>query len=336
MNLTQILNDAQKQKASDIHIQACSPLFFRIDGVLRAQGNETVTKEDVFALTKELLDEKESEKFGICKNFDKAFDAALDGKMFRARANLSYAQSGISLALRLLRQDLPDFETLMLPDKLKSIAEEKYGLLLITGSTGSGKSTTVAAIIDYINQNCCKHIITLEDPVEYIHKSSKSLVTQKEFGKDFNDTSAAVKNALRQDPDIIVIGEIRDAATLQAALTAAETGHLIIATLHTKNAAQTISRLTDLSPKDRSDEIRALLAQTLLAVLSQQLVKKHGQGRALTTELLIATDAAKNLIKEGKNSQLEYVMQTGADKGMYTFAQCKNNLIERGIIAAKQ
>lgn len=306
--IEELIKKAAEFRASDLHIAYNRIPKIRVDGDLIDMPEEALlTDADCESIAKELLG-REMPKAG-------EIDLAVHSAGRRIRGNV-YRQSGhVSIALRLLRDVIPELENLGLPKAVETLPELHSGIVIVTGETGSGKSTTIASILSRINHNQYRHIITLEDPIEYIHESDKCLVDQREIGKDTASYAMGLRAILREDPDVILIGEMRDLETIETALTAAETGHLVFATLHTNSAAESIDRIVDVFPAERQRQIRMQLSTTLQAVLSQQLVKKMGGGRVAACELMIVNPAIRNLIREGKTPQIESALGTSADIG---------------------
>ena len=330
MQIHELTALARQMKASDIHISQGLPLMFRIDGKLveaPVQFDEDATR----ALIENTLDESHREALDT-QRLDADFAiAAPDGT--RSRVNVFYQQGKISATLRLLNDEIPTMEQLGLPPVLKKLADEPRGLILVTGPTGSGKSTTLASMIDYINQNRSDHILTIEDPIEYVYKSKKALIHQREVGSDAASFAAALRSALREDPDVILVGEMRDYETISAAVTAAETGHLVMSTLHTIGAAQTIDRIIDVCPPGAQSQIRGQLSTVLRGVITQQLLPlATGRGRCAATEILVGTDAVCNLIRENKCFQIPSVLQSGAALGMHSLNSDLARLVDAGRV----
>ena len=318
MQIHELTALARQMKASDIHISQGLPLMFRIDGVLReapVQYDADATR----ALIESMLDEAHREALDLHRLDADFAIAAPDGT--RSRVNVFYQQGKISATLRLLNDEIPTMEQLGLPPVLKKLADEPRGLILVTGPTGSGKSTTLASMIDYINQNRSDHILTIEDPIEYVYKSKKALIHQREVGSDVTGFAAALRSALREDPDVILVGEMRDYETISAAVTAAETGHLVMSTLHTIGAAQTIDRIIDVCPPGAQSQIRG-----------QLLPLATGRGRCAATEILVGSDAVCNLIRENKCFQIPSVLQSGAALGMHSLNGDLARLVDCGKI----
>ena len=329
MQIHELTALARQMKASDIHISQGLPLMFRIDGKLveaPVQFDEDATR----ALIENTLDESHREALDT-QRLDADFAiAAPDGT--RSRVNVFYQQGKISATLRLLNDEIPTMEQLGLPPVLKKLADEPRGLILVTGPTGSGKSTTLASMIDYINQNRSDHILTIEDPIEYVYKSKKALIHQREVGSDVTSFAAALRSALREDPDVILVGEMRDYETISAAVTAAETGHLVMSTLHTIGAAQTIDRIIDVCPPGAQSQIRGQLSTVLRGVITQQLLPlATGRGRCAATEILVGSDAVCNLIRENKCFQIPSVLQSGAALGMHSLNGDLARLVEHNL-----
>lgn len=322
-----VLQKGIDNKSSDIHFSGDKKIHYRIDGDLK-KGEESWSNKELEKLSKNILTGKEYENF--LKN--KAIDLVYSFDNYRFRINIFYQKEKLAFAIRVLNNEIPNIDTLGLPEKLKDIAKKEKGLFLITGPTGSGKSTTLAALIDLINRKYKKHIITLENPIEYQFENKKSLINQRELKKDFTSFSKALKECLRQDPNIIMLGEMRDLETISTAITAAETGHLVLSTLHTNSAITTIQRMIDMFPSDQQNQIRTQLSLTFLGVLSQKLMPKLNQGLTLATELLIKNQAVSNLIRENKIQQLTNVIETSRKEGMHTMKHSIKKLHRKGII----
>lgn len=335
MPIDDLLNQAVKFKASDVHLTVGKPPVFRINGDLQPQQSYGILLPDhTEGLVKEILDE---EKFKIlAHNGELDFAYSVHG-LGRFRVNAFYQRGTISMVLRLINSKVPSLEELNLPVALVDLTKKNKGLVLVTGPTGSGKSTTLAAMVDRINSERSCHIITLEDPIEYMHLHKKSIVNQREIGSDSKSFATALRAALRQDPDVILVGEMRDLETIATALTAAETGHLVFATLHTGSAAQTIDRIIDVFPPHQQHQVRVQLAETLQGIISQQLLPRVDRpGRVAAVEVLIATPAVRNLIREGKTHQIYSSIQTGMKYGMQTMDMALKNLYQAGIIEREE
>lgn len=334
MKIVDILKDAKDHKASDIHFVVGKPPMFRIHGKLSEHGDERLMPDTVKELIYSILNEEQRIKFELEKELD--FSFGIQG-MGRFRANIHYQRETIAAALRSINTSVPSMRELGLPKVLKSFTEYKNGLVLVTGPTGSGKSTTLATMIAEINQTKFEHIITIEDPIEYLHRHDKCLVEQREIGTDTASFSSALRYALRQDPDVILIGEMRDLETIEAALTAAETGHLVFGTLHTRDAAQTVDRIVDAFPHEQQQQIRLQLSNSLKGIVSQQLIpNKTNSGMELAYEILVGTPAIGNLIREAKTHQIYSMIQTGGKYGMRTMDSVLRELFEGGRITASE
>jgi twitching motility protein PilT len=305
--------------------------MIRIDGSLSpVQGIASLGEEGVENLLFTLMDEDQKQILMRDKEFDFSFAF---GDLGRFRVNAFHERGNLAAALRLIPNQIRSIDDLGLPQIVKKFTDYPRGLVLVTGPTGSGKSTTLAALVDKINQDKAMHIITIEDPIEYTHKSKRSVVVQREVHYDTFSFSAALRSSLREDPDVVLIGEMRDLETISAAITIAETGHLVFATLHTNSASQSIDRMVDVFPPHQQPQVRAQLGNMLQAICSQRLVPALSGGRMAAAEILVATPAVRNIIREGKNYQLEAVIQTGAEYGMQSMDRTLVNMIHRGIIS---
>ncbi|HEY5549868.1 MAG TPA: type IV pilus twitching motility protein PilT [Candidatus Saccharimonadales bacterium] len=326
-----LLEEVVKRTASDLHLQVGLSPTLRIDGRLTPiQGIVPMAEEVVENLVFSLLDEEQKQILLRDKEFDFSFAF---GNLGRFRVNAFHERGNLAAAMRLIPNEIRTVEQLGLPKILNNFTAYPRGLVLITGPTGSGKSTTLAALIDIINRNEAKHIVTVEDPIEYTHASKKSLIAQREVHYDTYSFSAALRSALREDPDVVLIGEMRDLETIAAAITIAETGHLVFATLHTNSASQTIDRMVDVFSPHQQPQVRAQLGNILMAICSQRLIPALGSGRVAAAEILVATPAVRNIIREGKSYQLEAVIQTGAEYGMQSMDRELVNLIHGGTIS---
>ncbi len=329
-----LLEEVIKKKASDLHIQVGLPPMLRVDGALMpVAGSDALTEEGVESLVFAILDEDQKQVLLKDKEFDFSFAF---GDLGRFRVNAFHERGNMAAALRLIPNEILTIEQLQLPSIVNKFADYPRGLVLVTGPTGSGKSTTLAALVDKINSERSAHIITIEDPIEFTHKSKKSVIVQREIHYDTYSFSAALRSSLRQDPDVVLLGEMRDLETIAAAITIAETGHLVFATLHTNSAAQSIDRMIDVFPPHQQPQIRSQLANILMAICSQRLVPSIGGGRVAAAELLIATPAVRNIIREGKSHQLEAVIQTGSEFGMQSMDKTLVNLIHNGTITYEE
>jgi twitching motility protein PilT len=317
--------------ASDLHITAGAPPMLRVDGVMTATEYEKLRPETTQQLIYSILTDEQKEKFEKDNELDVSFGVEGVG---RVRMNVFQQRGAVASALRNIPTSIRTFEDLKLPQVVQDLVKLPKGLVLVTGPTGSGKSTTLAAMLDWINTNQQHHIITIEDPIEYVHTHKSCIVNQREVGTDTHSFTAALKYALRQDPDVILIGEMRDLETINAALTIAETGHLVFATLHTVDSIQTINRIIDVFPASQQQQIRAQISFVLQGVLSQQLIPKaYGSGRVIATEVLIPSAAVRNLIREEKVHQIYSAMQTGAEYGMQTMNQCLFDLYTKQLVS---
>jgi len=325
-----LLEEVVKKKASDLHLQVGLPPMLRVDGALMpVAGADVLTDEAVEALIFAILDEDQKQILLKDKEFDFSFAF---GDLGRFRVNAFHERGNLAAALRLITNDILSIEQLGLPAVVNKFANYPRGLVLVTGPTGSGKSTTLAAMIHQINSERAEHIITIEDPIEYTHRSKKSVIVQREVHYDTYSFSAALRSALREDPDVVLIGEMRDLETIASAITIAETGHLVFATLHTNSAAQSIDRMIDVFPPHQQPQIRAQLSNILMAICSQRLVPSIGGGRIAAAEILVATPAVRNIIREGKTHQLEAVIQTGSEHGMQSMDKTLAGLVHAGTI----
>ena len=325
-----LLEEVIKKKGSDLHIQVGLPPMIRVDSALSAvSGATSLTEEHVEALIYSVLDDEQKQILLKDKEYDFSFSF---GDLGRFRVNAFHERGNLAAAFRLIPTQIPSIEQLGLPPVINKFAEYPRGLVLVTGPTGSGKSTSLAALINKINFEQSKHIITIEDPIEYTHASKKSIIVQREVHYDTYSFSAALRSALREDPDVVLLGEMRDLETIASAITIAETGHLVFATLHTNSASQSIDRMIDVFPPHQQAQIRAQLSNILMAICSQRLIPLIGGGRIAAAEILIATPAVRNIIREGKSHQLEAVIQTGAEFGMQSMDRTLVDLIKKGMI----
>jgi twitching motility protein PilT len=326
-----LLDEVIKKKGSDLHLQVGLPPMLRVDGALVAvTGADVLDEEAIEALIFAILDDEQKQILLKDKEFDFSFAY---GDLGRFRVNAFHERGNLAAALRLIPNEILTIEQLGLPPIVNKFADYPRGLVLVTGPTGSGKSTSLAALVHKINIEKAVHVITIEDPIEYTHKSLKSVVVQREVHYDTYSFSAALRSALREDPDVVMIGEMRDLETIASAITIAETGHLVFATLHTNSASQSIDRMIDVFPPHQQPQIRAQLSNILMAIVSQRLIPSIGGGRIAAAEILIATPAVRNIIREGKAHQLEAVIQTGAEFGMQSMDKQLVTLIHEGNIA---
>ncbi len=329
-----LLEEVIKKKASDLHLQVGLPPMLRIDGALTpVSGAEVLNDEVVETLIFAILDEDQKQILLKDKEFDFSFSF---GELGRFRVNAFHERGNLAAALRLIPNEILTVEQLGLPEIFTKFSDYPRGLVLVTGPTGSGKSTSLASLISKINNEQSKHIVTIEDPIEYTHTSKKSVIVQREVHYDTYSFSAALRSALRQDPDVVLIGEMRDLETIASAITIAETGHLVFATLHTNSAAQSIDRMIDVFPPHQQPQIRSQLSNILVAICSQRLVPRIGGGRVVAAEILVGTPAVRNIIREGKSHQLDAVIQTGAEYGMQSMDKHLVRLIHEGTISYEE
>lgn len=325
-----IIREAREKKASDIHLSEGMPVWYRVNGRL-IQAETQIPSEEMAEMLTDILSERQRKLFDTGKDADFAIRTS-DGH--RQRVNVFRQQKKMAATIRLLNAHIPTLEELKMPTLLYQLAEEPRGLILVTGPTGSGKSTTLAAMIEHMNQVSDRHIITIEDPVEYVYENKKSLIHQREVGEDVESFAAALRSALREDPDVILVGEMRDYETIQAALLAAETGHLVLSTLHTTGATQTVERIIDACTTSGQNQVRIQLAGTLKGIISQCLIPcEGGMARVAATELLTGTDAILNLVREGKTHQIGSIMQVSGNAAMHTLNMDLSRLVKQGYIS---
>lgn len=330
MRIETLLEECIRRKASDIHLQVGLPPMYRIDGALLPMGSaEPLDVETVMRLVFATLDEQQQQILMKDKEFDYSF---MFGTLGRFRVNAFHEKGNLAAAFRLVPNEIKSVMDLGLPPVVEEFANYPRGLVLVTGPTGSGKSTTLAALVDKINREKAVHILTIEDPIEFTHKPRRAAIVQREVHYDTFSFTAALRSALREDPDVVLIGEMRDAETIASAITIAETGHLVLATLHTNSAAQSIDRIIDVFPAHQQGQIRVQLANILMAISAQRLVPAIGGGRVVATEIMVANSGIRSLIREGKTHQLDTAIQTGADQGMQTMDRTLTKLVNSGII----
>jgi twitching motility protein PilT len=326
-----LLEEVIRKKASDLHIQVGLPPYLRVDGSLTpVPGTDVLTEETIETLIFAILDADQKQVLLKDKEFDFSFAF---GDLGRFRVNAFHERGNLAAAMRLIPNEILSIEQLGMPPIVEKFTDYPRGLVLVTGPTGSGKSTTLAAMVHKINQEKAVHIITIEDPIEYTHHSARSIVVQREVHYDTYSFSASLRSALREDPDVVLIGEMRDLETIASAITIAETGHLVLATLHTNSAAQSIDRMIDVFPPHQQPQVRAQLSNILMAICSQRLIPALGGGRVAAAEILVATPAVRNIIREGKSHQLEAVIQTGAQYGMQSMDKTLMGLVKAGTIS---
>ncbi|MDR3417875.1 MAG: type IV pilus twitching motility protein PilT [Nevskia sp.] len=329
MDIAQLLTFSVKQGASDLHLSAGVEPMIRVDGDLKRINLPPLEHKQVHDMIYDIMNDKQRKAYD--EFFETDFSFEIPG-LARFRVNAFNTARGAAGVFRTIPSKVLSLEDLKCPPIFKDIAETPRGLVLVTGPTGSGKSTTLAAIINYINENEFGHILTIEDPIEFVHVSKKCLLNQREVHRDTLGFSEALRSALREDPDTILVGEMRDLETIRLALTAAETGHLVFGTLHTTSASKTIDRVVDVFPAAEKDMVRAMLSTGLRAVIAQTLLKRRGGGRIAAHEILIATPAVRALIKENKVAQMYSTIQTSAKDGMQTLDQCLKDLVKRGLV----
>jgi len=329
MNIQELLNFSVNQGASDLHVTAGMPPLIRVDGDIRRINVDPMDHKEVHALIYEIMNDKQRKGYEEFLESDFSFE--IPG-LARFRVNAFVQNRGAAAVFRTIPSKVLTMEQLGMGEVFKKISNNPRGLVVVTGQTGSGKSTTLAAMIDYINSTKYEHILTIEDPIEFVHESKKSLINQREVHRDTHGFNEALRSALREDPDIILVGELRDLETIRLALTAAETGHLVFGTLHTTSAAKTIDRIVDVFPAAEKSMVRSMLSESLQAVVSQTLLKKVGGGRVAAHEIMIGTSAIRNLIREDKIAQMYSAIQTGQSVGMQTLDQCLKGLVQKGLV----
>lgn len=329
MDITELLAFGVKNKASDMHLSAGLPPMIRVDGEVRRINVPPLEHKEVHALIYDIMNDKQRKDYEEFLETDFSFE--IPG-LARFRVNAFNHNRGAGGVFRTIPSEVLSLEDLNAPKIFKDISCHPRGLVLVTGPTGSGKSTTLAGMINYINESRYDHILTIEDPIEFVHESKKCLINQREVHRDTLGFSEALRSALREDPDVILVGEMRDLETIRLALTAAETGHLVFGTLHTTSAAKTIDRIIDVFPASEKGMVRSMLSESLQAVISQTLIKKIGGGRVAAHEIMIGTPAIRNLIREDKVAQMYSAIQTGMAHGMQTLDQCLKELVKKNLI----
>ncbi|MBW7860652.1 MAG: type IV pilus twitching motility protein PilT [Rhodocyclaceae bacterium] len=332
MDITELLAFSVKNKASDLHLSSGLPPMIRVHGDVRRINLPPMEHKDVHAMVYDIMNDGQRKQYEEVLECDFSFEIP---NLARFRVNAFNQNRGASAVFRTIPSKVLTLEELNAPKIFKEISDQPRGIVLVTGPTGSGKSTTLAAMIDYINQNQYAHILTIEDPIEFIHESKRCLINQREVHRDTLSFNNALRSALREDPDVILVGELRDLETIRLALTGAETGHLVFGTLHTSSAAKTIDRIIDVFPAEEKDMVRAMLSESLRAVIAQTLLKtKDGSGRVAAHEIMIGTPAIRNLIRENKIAQMYSAIQTGQGMGMQTLDQCLIELVKRNVVSA--
>jgi twitching motility protein PilT len=334
MDITQLLAFSVKNKASDLHLSAGLPPMIRVHGDVRRINIDPLTHKQVHAMVYDIMNDTQRKQYEDTLECDFSFEVQ---GLARFRVNAFHQNRGAASVFRTIPSKILTLAQLNCPPVFAELAMKPRGLVLVTGPTGSGKSTTLAAIIDHLNENEYGHVLTLEDPIEFVHESKKCLVNQREVGPHTLSFSNALRAALREDPDAILVGELRDLETIRLALTAAETGHLVFGTLHTSSAAKTIDRVVDVFPAAEKDMVRAMLSESMQAIISQTLCKtKDGSGRVAAHEIMLGTAAIRNLIRENKIAQMYSSIQTGQNLGMQTLDQCLADLVRRNVISAAE
>jgi twitching motility protein PilT len=335
MKLEELLSLMIGERASDLHLRIARPPIIRVDGILRPMEDmPNITHRDLKEAFEQVTNENQRQEFLQRMELDCAYSVP---GLSRFRVNAFMQRGTLSLAIRQVPFEVPTIDDLELPDICKTLAQKPRGLILSTGRTGTGKSTTLAAMIDYLNKTQARNVITIEDPIEYLFKDDKCMIAQRELGYDTQTFASALRHVLRQDPDVILVGEMRDLETIATAITAAETGHLVLSTLHTPSAPQAIDRIIDAFPPHQQEQIRLQLSLVLEAVLSQILLRRaSGRGRVAAVEIMLGTDAIRNLIRDGKTEQIATYMQTGSQYGMQTMDQSFQNLLKTRVVAPEE
>ncbi|MAE34120.1 MAG: twitching motility protein PilT [Oceanospirillaceae bacterium] len=330
MDITELLAFSAKQGASDLHLSADMPPMIRVDGDVRRINLPALSHKEVHALVYDIMNDKQRKDFEEFLETDFSFEVP---GVARFRVNAFNHNRGAGAVFRTIPSKVVTMDQLGMGQVFKDLSMISRGIVLVTGPTGSGKSTTLAAMVDYINETKFDHILTVEDPIEFVHESKKSLINQREVHRDTLGFNEALRSALREDPDVILVGELRDLETIRLALTAAETGHVVFGTLHTSSAAKTIDRIVDVFPAEEKSMVRSMLSESLQGVVSQALLKKNGGGRIAAHEIMVGTAAIRNLIREDKVAQMYSAIQTGAAHGMQTMDQCLQSLVSKGLIS---
>lgn len=333
VDIAQLLAFSVKNNASDLHLSAGVPPMIRVDGDVKRINMPPLTHKEVHSMIYDIMNDKQRKDFEEKFETDFSFEIP---KLARFRVNAFNQARGAGAVFRTIPSEILTLEDLQAPPIFKDISMHPRGIVLVTGPTGSGKSTTLAAMVNYINENKPDHILTIEDPIEFVHESQRSLINQREVHRDTLGFNEALRSALREDPDVVLVGELRDLETIRLALTAAETGHLVFGTLHTSSAAKTIDRVVDVFPASEKEMVRAMLSESLRAVISQTLLKRVGGGRVAAHEIMIGTPAIRNLIREGKIAQMYSAIQTGQGNGMQTLDQNLQELLSKGVITKEE
>jgi len=333
VEIDQLLSFAVKNNASDLHISADLPPMIRVDGDIKRINMPEISHKEVHSMIYDIMNDKQRKAYEEFFETDFSFEIP---DLARFRVNAFNQARGAAAVFRTIPSEILSLEDLAAPKIFKDIAMYPRGIVIVTGPTGSGKSTTLAAMVDYVNDNRPDHILTIEDPIEFVHQSRRCLINQREVHRDTLGFNEALRSALREDPDVVLVGEMRDLETIRLALTAAETGHLVFATLHTSSAAKTVDRIVDVFPAGEKDMVRSMLSESLKAVISQTLLKKNGGGRIAAHEIMIANAAIRNLIREGKIAQMYSAIQTGQALGMQTLDQCLQDLLSKGLVSREE
>ncbi len=333
MDIAELLAYSVKNKASDLHLSSGLPPMIRVDGDIRRLNVPALSNQQLIELLYSTMNDHQRRDFEANLEVDFSYSVP---SLARFRVNCFHKDGGVGAAFRTIPMAVWTLEDLGAPLSFKDIINVPRGLILVTGPTGSGKTTTLAAMIDYLNETVAGHILTIEDPIEFLHTSRKCLINQREVHRDTHGFNQALRSALREDPDIILVGEMRDLETIRLALTAAETGHLVFASLHTSSAAKTINRIIDVFPAGEKAMVRSMLSESLRAVIAQTLLKRQTGGRIAAHEIMIATPAIRNLIREDKVAQMYSAIQTGQNMGMHTLDQYMESLVERGIVSRQE
>ena len=334
MDITELLAFSVKNKASDLHLSSGLPPMIRVHGDVRRINLPPMEHKDVHGMVYDIMNDSQRKQYEEVLECDFSFEIP---NLARFRVNAFNQNRGASAVFRTIPSKVLTLEELNAPKIFKEIADQPRGIVLVTGPTGSGKSTTLAAMVDYINENQYAHLLTIEDPIEFVHTSKRCLINQREVHRDTLSFNNALRSALREDPDVILVGEMRDLETIRLALTGAETGHLVFGTLHTSSAAKTIDRIIDVFPAEEKDMVRAMLSESLRAVIAQTLLKtKDGSGRVAAHEIMIGSPAIRNLIRENKVAQMYSAIQTGQSMGMQTLDQCLADLVRRNVVSVSE
>ncbi len=331
VDILELLKFTISSGASDLHLNAGSPPMVRVDGTMKKIDIPDLLPEDIHRLIYDIMTDQDRKRFE--ENWESDFSREI-GSIGRFRVNVYFQNEGKAAVFRTIPTKILTMEELNLPDTLADFCNLEKGLVLVTGPTGSGKSTTLAAMVDHINTTHKLHIITIEDPIEFVHKSRSSLISQREVGRDTKSFTNALRSALREDPDVILVGEMRDLETISLAIRAAETGHLVFGTLHTNSVAKTVDRIVDVFPTNQQEQIRSMFADSVEGIVSQMLLpRKEGKGRVAALEILVGTNAIRSLIRENKTYQIESALQTGSSQGMKTMEQALKQLLQEGAIS---